>query len=263
MPVFAAMALATSLLGAGVNLAPSGLATFANDSLVSNPGEKPKKLGFGGSFDFGYLSTHASTTTSSLNAELKLGYNTPKWLHRLDLQAISAATDDRTTAERYFGAFQSNRLLSKRSYAFGYLGYIHDRFSGYRYQASEVAGYGIRVVDTKAQTLAFEIGAGFTQAKQIGGESKRSPAARASELYDWKFSDHGAISQSLIAEKSNFNLYSQFKTQLSVQLVGNLSLALAYAIQHNSNVTTGNPQTTSTTSLSVQYAFGQDIFGGS
>ncbi|MGH8272751.1 MAG: DUF481 domain-containing protein [Gammaproteobacteria bacterium] len=263
MPVFAAMTLATSLLAAGINLGPSGLATFANESLVTNPGQKPKKLGFGGSFALGYLSTHSSTTTTSFNTELKLGYNTPKWQHRLDLQAISAATDGQTTAEQYFGAFQSNRLLTKHSYAFGYLGYIHDRFSGYRYQASEVAGYGIRVVDTKAQTLAFEIGAGLTQARQTGDGSEHSPAVRGSELYDWQFSDHGAISQSLTAEKSSFNLYSQFQTKLTVQLVGNLALALAYAIQHNSNVVRGNPQTTSTTSISVQYAFGQSLFGGS
>jgi putative salt-induced outer membrane protein len=261
MPFLLAAALATSLLGGGINLAPAGLATFANDSLVSNPGEKPKALGFGGTFNFGYLSTHSSTTTSSLNAELKLGYNTTLWQHRLDLQAVTAATDDKTTAEQYFGAFQSNRLLSTHTYAFGYLGYLHDRFSGYRYQASELAGYGVRVVDTKTQTLAFEAGVGLTQARQIGGPSDHSPAVRGSELYDWKFSSHGAISQSLMAERSNFNLYSQFKTQLAVQLVGNLALTLGYTIQHNSNVAENAPQTTSMTSISVQYAFGQGLFG--
>ncbi len=261
MPLLAAAALATSLLGSGVGLGPAGLATFANDSLVTNPGETPKKRGFGGSFAFGYLATNSATTTTSLNGELKLGYNTEWWQHRLDLQAISATTDDKTTAERYFGAYQANRLLGRHSYVFGYLGYIHDRFSGYRYQASEVVGYGIRVVDTKTQTLAFEIGAGYTQARQIGGPSNQSPAARASELYDWKFSKNSAFTQSLVAEKSNFNLYSQFTTGLTVQLVGNLALALDYTIQHNSNVAAGSPQTTSTTSISVQYSFGQDLFG--
>ncbi|MGH8162658.1 MAG: DUF481 domain-containing protein [Gammaproteobacteria bacterium] len=263
MPFLVAAALATSLLGSGLDLAPAGLATFANEGLITNPGEKPKNLGFGGDFLFGYLATNSETTTSSINGKLKLGYNTPLWQYRLRLAATGASTDDTPTAERYFGAFQSNRLLTKSTYVFGYLGYLHDRFSAYRYQASEVVGYGVRVVDTTAQTLAFEIGAGYTQARQIGGPSDQSPAARASELYDWQFSKNGAISQGLTAEKSSFNLFSQFSTSVKVQLVGNLALALSYAIEHNSTVSDSRPQTTSTTSISVQYSFGAGLFGNS
>ncbi len=267
MSLLLAATLATTLFGAGINLGPAGLASFANYSLVEDPGQKPKELGFGGDFTLGYLATHSASTTTSLNTELKLGYNTPLWQHRLDLQAVSATDDGNTTAEQYFGAFQSNRLLSKRSYVFGYLGYIHDRFSGYRFQASEVAGYGIKAMDTKTQTLKFEFGAGWTQARQTStdtqpGESKQSPAARVRQLYDWNFSDKNGLSQSLTLEKSSFNLYSQFDIKVTAQLVGNLAFVVGYSIQHNSTVTGDNPQTTSLASVSVQYAFGS-IFKGS
>ncbi len=224
--------------------------------------KKPKVLGFGGSFTLGYLATHSATTSSSLNTELKLGYNTPLWQHRLDLQIISAASNGNTTAEQYFGAFQSDRLLGQRSYVFGYLGYIHDRFSGYRYHASEVVGYGIRALDTKTQLLKFEFGAGSTQAKENPGHCESSPVARARESYNWQFSDHGSIDQSLTLEKSNFDLYSQFQTKVTAQLIGNLAFVLAYTIQHDSEVSGNSPETISTTSVSVQYTFGS-IFGKS
>lgn len=260
MIALAAAALATSLVTADVDLSPAGLASFANDSLVQNPGQKPKVLGFGGSFTLGYLATHSADTTTSLNTELKLGYNSPKWEHRLDLQAISASTNGTTTAEQYYGAAQSNRLIGTRSYVFGYLGYIHDRFSGYRYQASEVGGYGVRVIQTASQLLKFEIGVGATQAEKITGEGEHSPAARAGESYSLQFSKNGSIGQSLTLEKSNFNLYSQFQTKVTAQLIGNLAFVLAFTIQHNSSVPAGSPQTTSSTSVSVQYTFGS-IFG--
>ncbi len=251
-----ATTLATSLLAGGISLEPAGLASFANETLIANPAQKPKNLGFGAQFSLGYLATHSSNSTTSLNSELKLGYNTPLWQHRVDLQATSASTDGQTTAEQYFGAGQSNRLLSARSYLFGYVGYIHDRFSGYRYQGSAVAGYGVLAVQTKAQSLKFEIGAGYTRAESITGETSNSPAARGRELYNWQFSGNGSIEQSLTLEKSNFNLYSKFQVGVQAQLVNNLAFVLSYMAQHNSSVPVGNPQTTTTLSMSVQYTFG-------
>lgn len=255
-----ATALATSLLAGGISLEPAGLASFANNTLVVNPVKKPKNLGFGMQFSLGYLATHSATTSTSLNSELKLGYNTEKWQHRLDLQAITASTDGTTTAEQYFGAAQSNRLLTERSYVFGYLGYIHDRFSGYRYQSSAVAGYGFSVVKTKTQKLSFELGAGYTRAEQITGGTESSAAARGRELYNWKFSKNGSTVESLTLEKSSFNLYSQFQLGVQAQLVNNLAFVLSYVAQHNSSVPASTPQTTTTLSLSVQYTLG-NIFG--
>lgn len=251
-----ASTLATSLLAGGISLEPAGLASFANETLIANPAQKPKNLGFGAQFSLGYLATHSSNSTTSLNSELKLGYNTRLWQHRLDLQATSASTDGQTTAEQYFGAAQSNRLLSDRRYLFGYAGYIHDRFSGYRYQFSAVVGYGFGVVQSKAQSLKLEVGAGYTRAQEITGRTENSPAARGRELYNWSFSDNGAINQSLTMEKSRFNLYSKFQMGVQAQLVNNLAFVLSYTAQHNSSVPAGNPQTTTTLSVSVQYTFG-------
>ncbi|MGH8426428.1 MAG: DUF481 domain-containing protein [Gammaproteobacteria bacterium] len=257
--MIAAAALATSLLTSGISLGPGGLANLADNTLIQNPGEPPKVMGFGGNFSLGYLATHSADTTTSLNTELKLGYNSENWQHMLDLRAISASTNDNTTAEQYFGAWQSNLLLSPRSYVFGYLGYIHDRFSGYRYQGSEVAGYGYSLINTKTQTLKLEAGVGATQAEQIGDGSQRSGVIRGVEEYSWQFSSTGSVGENVTLEKSNFNLYSQFQANVKAQLIGNLAFVLAYNIQHNSNVFMG-PQTTSFTSVSIQYAFGSSIF---
>lgn len=255
MILFAAT-LATSLLAGGISLEPAGLASLDNATLVANPAKKPKNLGFGMQFSLGYLATHSETTSTSLNSELKLGYNSELWEHRLDLQAITSSTDGTTTAEQYFGAAQSNRLLSERSYVFGYLGYIHDRFSGYRYQGSAVAGYGFSVVKTQTQKLSFELGAGYTRAEQVTGETESSAAGRGRELYNWQFSKNGSIVEKLTLEKSRFNLYSKFELGVQAQLVNNLAFVVSYRAQHNSSVPAGDPQTTTTLSLSVQYTLG-------
>jgi putative salt-induced outer membrane protein len=248
--------LTTSLLAGGIGSAPVGAIAFATRTLIAAPAKKSGNLGFGIQFSLGYLATHSATTATSLNSELKLGYNTPLWQHRLDLQAIAASTAGATTAERYFGAAQSDRLLTQRSYLFGYLGYIHDRFSGYRYQSSVVIGYGISVVKTKAQDLKFELGAGYTRARNIMGDSENSSVVRGREAYNWQFSQNGSIVQSLTMEKSRFNLYSQFQLGVQAQLMNNLAFVLSYRAQHNANVPAGTPRTTTTLSLSVQYTLG-------
>lgn len=260
--LLAAAAVASSLATGALSLGPVGLAPIDNDTLVKNPGVKPKNLGFGAQFNLGYLATHSASTNTSLNFELKLGYNTPSWQNRVDLQAISSSTDGQTTAEQYFGAAQSNHLLTTRSYVFGYLGYIHDRFSGYRYQASEVVGYGVRVLSTKSQLFKLEVGLGATQAQQTTGNGERSPVGRLRETYSWQFSDNGSLAQSMTLEKSNYNLYSKLQTSVQAQLVGNLAFVVSYSLQHNSQVPIGSPRTTSSLSVSVQYTFGS-IFGQS
>lgn len=257
MSLLVAAMLATTLVGAGVDLGPpAGMASFANRALVQNPGEKPQETGFGGKFTLGYIATNSQSTSESLNSEIKLGYNTAVWRHRLTLQAIYASTEGNTTAERYFGAWQSSRLLSDRSYVFGYASYIHDRFGGYLYQGSAVLGYGLRALATKTQELKFEFGAGWTRAKQASGPTQNSGAVRLREIYTWNFSDSSSLSQSLTVLKSSFNLFSRFETRVTAQLIGNLAFVVSYSIQHNSHVTPGNPNTTSVTALSLQYVFG-------
>ncbi|MDN5863737.1 MAG: DUF481 domain-containing protein [Gammaproteobacteria bacterium] len=256
MSLLLAAMLATSLVGAGVNLGPAGLASFANYSLIQDPEKQPENLGFGGKFTLGYLATNSMTSSTSFNAEVLLGYNTLLWQHRLTLQAVYSSVDSTTVAEQYFGAWQSNRLLSERSYVFGYAGYIHDRFSGYVYQGSAVVGYGIKALETKSQELKFELGAGWTRAKENGGSTLSSAAARLREIYSWSFGESSSLAQSLTLEKSSFNLYSRFDTKVTAQLIGNLAFVVAYTIQHNSHVTLGNPHTTSITSISLQYVFG-------
>lgn len=254
-------ALMTSMLGGGINIGPNGVAYFSSSPLISKSLVKPKKLGFGVSATLGYLATHSSVNTTSLNAEVRLGYNTPTWEHRLELQAISASTDGQTTAEQYYLAEQSSHLLTKRSYVFGFAGYLHARFSGYHYQASEVGGYGIRWLDTDSQLLRTEVGLGMSQARTISGpttlaESKAGPAGRFRLLYSWHFNKHAAFHQSMTVERSSFNTYVELHSKVTAQLFNDVALSVGYTLQRNSSVPEGTPNTTSYTSVAVQYTFG-------
>lgn len=260
MGVILSAALMTSMLGAGINLGPNGLAYFSSSPLISKSLVKPKNLGFGVSATLGYLATRSSVNTTSLNAEVRLGYNTPTWEHRLELQAISASTDGQTTAQQYYLAEQSSHLLTRRSYVFGFAGYLHARFSGYRYQASEVGGYGIRWVNTNTQLLRTEVGLGMSQARTSGTtipeESKSGPAGRFRLLYRWQFSKDGAFHQSATVERSSFNTYIELHSKITAQLFNNIALSVGYTLQRNSSVPAGIPNTTSYTSVAVQYTFG-------
>lgn len=249
------------LLNAGINLDSGRDIYFADKKLISPSLKPPQKLGFGASTTFGYLATHSTVGTASLNAEVKLGYNTPAWRQRLELQAISAGTDGQTTAEQYYVAGQSDYRLGKQGYVFGFGGYLHDRFSGYRYQASAVVGYGMRWFATKTQLLETELGFGAAQARTVTNptqiaESKSSLVVRARLRYNWNFSNGGVFTQSVTIERTRFNTYTKSISKVTTQLFGNVAFAIGYTIQRNSNVSPGVPNTTSYTSIAVQYTFG-------
>lgn len=252
----AAMALATGIVG-GSTAFGQAYTPLVGDPLITNPGAAPKKRGWGGNINLGYQNINAESSSTNLNLELGLTYDTANWQNRVDLKTLYATNNHTTTAEQYFGAAQSDRLLNKRTYIFGYLSYQHTRFTGYIYQASEAFGYGRKILNTATQSFKAEIGAGYTQARTETPESRHSAVLRFRAAYGWQFSSNGAFGESFSIERSSFNTYSRSETKVTAQLVTNIAFVVSYSIAHNSSVPPGTPNTTTSTAVSVQYSFGQ------
>ena len=87
----------------------------------------------------------------------------------LKLTSLNNEDNNTTTAERYLISGKSDYRLSDISYLFGTVDYEDDRFSGYDYRATEVVGYGRRVLNTETMTLELEAG----EARVAGEERRR------------------------------------------------------------------------------------------
>lgn len=216
---------------------------------------KKKQEGFFGALSIGYLANTGNTDSASLNAKTSFGYLAKPWRHALTLRAVKGSTDGVTTAEEYEAAEQSDYTFSENNYVFGALNYSTNRFAGYERRATEVIGYGRRLLDTEAHTLDLQIGAGGRQTRLTDGTEQNEPIVQFAGGYMWNFSDNANFSQQVKVEDGDQNTFSESITAVTANLTGDLALSISYTVKHNSDVPVGTQKTDTATAVSVIYGF--------
>jgi putative salt-induced outer membrane protein len=208
-----------------------------------------------GSVALGYLATTGNSENTSVNGNFKLGYDTGKWHHALEVKAVGASTDEETTAEAYSLSLKSKYDLSEFNYLFGLLDWKEDRFSGYDQQVSEVVGYGRRLLNTERHVWNAEIGAGARQSELRDGTSENEATLRGATDFTWNFSETGSFVQTLIVESGSENTYIESVSEIKARLVGNIALVGSYTIKRNTSVPVGSEKRDTFTAISLEYAF--------
>jgi len=211
-----------------------------------------------GKATLGYLATSGNTDNSTLNSGFEISYTSGDWKHLFGARAINSTQDEVTTAEAYEANWKSERSLSEYNYLFGQLDWRKDRFSGYDTQFSQTVGYGRRLIDKEKHKLNVEIGAGARQSDLADGTEESETIIRGGLGYLWQISETAAFTQDFTVETGDTNTYTESKTALSAQLVGNLALVASYTIKRNSDVPVALPpieKTDTYTALSLEYAF--------
>lgn len=263
---------------AALSLSVSGL-TQAQDAPAA-PEENPADHRWVGTVGAGLVLNSGNTETSSGHGLFDVTRNLGAWAHNVSIAALWTADSFRTTAEKYFGAWQSNRSLNERSYLFGYASYDDDRFSGFDYQATASLGYGYRVIMEEKMNLTVEAGPGirvseaFTFATDAAGENiidmvdrigfpvktgtedrETEAIARLAEAFDWQFSDNAKLFQELNIEAGSDNTVTRFLVGLETTVVGSIAMRVSYGIKNNSDVPAGVEKTDTETALTLAYTF--------
>jgi putative salt-induced outer membrane protein len=208
-----------------------------------------------GKATLGYLATSGNTENSSLNSGFEVAYTSGKWEHMLNMRAINSSESEQTTAEFYEAAWKTEYNFSENNFMFGRANWRKDRFSGYKTQMSQTAGYGRRIFDTGAHTLSVEVGAGARQSELQDGMSEDDLILRGGLDYKWVFSETADFSQIFVVEAGDINTYIESVSALRAQLVGTLALVASYTVRNNSDVPIGTEETDTFTALSLEYVF--------
>jgi putative salt-induced outer membrane protein len=211
---------------------------------------------FIGSASLGYLATSGNTESTNGNASFKATWDLMgPWRHDWTALAITARTNDVTTAESYTAGYKGQRDFSETSYLFFSGDWRQDEFAGYEQQVSEAVGYGRRVIDSERHMLALEGGGGAKQTDLITGESLDEAIVRGALDYLFTISDTSEFSQKLLIEQGDENRYTESTSSLKTRIVGNVALVLSYVIKSNSDVPIAIENTDRFTSISLEYAF--------
>jgi putative salt-induced outer membrane protein len=191
-----------------------------------------------GSGDLGYNSVSGNSESDSLAAALSANYDTlGDWLFMGEFDTYSASQDGDTTAKTYSFKLQSDYGISERSFAFGNVRYLDDRFSGYDYQASTTIGLGKTFFDDGISLFRAQAGIGYRKNELLNGmgeESESIWATRAS--YNRALTESTRFESRVLTESGGDNTYVEGHVALGVLMTDNLGIKLSYLIKHNSDV---------------------------
>jgi putative salt-induced outer membrane protein len=203
----------------------------------------------------GYLATSGNTESTNVNASFNLVYQLPDWRHGFDLSAVSASSNDETTAEAYRASYEARRDFGEDNYLFTALNWRLDRFSGYAEQVSQTVGYGRRLIDRDRHLLAASAGIGARQAELRDGAEEDDAIVRGSLDYLWTMSPTAEFEQTLAVESGSTNTSVEALSALRARMFRNVSLVLSYRVKHNSNVPAGAANADRFSSIALEYTF--------
>lgn len=217
--------------------------------------EEEEEGPFSGVISFGYLGTSGNTDTASLDTKIGGEYVSGRWQHAAGGQAFRSSEDNETNAEYYTARWRSRWDLTERDFFAGRLNWRKDRFGAFDTQFSQTLGYGRRVFKGPVHTLNLELGAGARQSQDQNGLKTDEIILSGGLDYLWKFSETAEFRQVLLIEAGDENTYTESRTSVSAQLIGELSLVGSYVIRNNSDVPVGTEKTDTQTAISLEYAF--------
>ncbi|MBB5320137.1 DUF481 domain-containing protein [Marinobacter oulmenensis] len=216
-----------------------------------------------GETELGVLVTSGNTKETNAKGRVAVLHEVETWRNNGELRANYSETDDETTAEKYQGSLETNYKFAKKHYWFLRGAYQDDRFSGYDFESSLTTGYGQRVWTAGEQSfLDLSAGAGYRynkleEATGQDEDTEKEAIARFAGHLDYEVSDTALFRQKLSTEigLDDNNTITESETSLQATVAGDLSMKVAFRVEHQSRPPEGAENTDTETSLSLLYGF--------
>ncbi|MGE5359201.1 MAG: YdiY family protein [Bacteroidales bacterium] len=153
-----------------------------------------------GNVSFGLALTSGNKDTSTFNASYEVVHD-PKTRNIIKSSGLflRGVSDGDLTAEQYALVGRDEYAFGKRTFVFGELRYLHDRFKEISYLIAPTGGIGYRFVETPATLLSASAGVGGVWEKNPNVDVHASGAVSADEKLSHKLSPTATITQAVTA----------------------------------------------------------------
>ncbi len=200
-----------------------------------------------------------NTEDKNLNGAIALKYDAERWQHSSNFKAQYDTSTKGVTADKLQLSLNSQYLLSREPYHFGYANVTanRDRFDPYDFVLKEVVGYGRQLVYKPDLTLTLASGPGARHSRVTATQEKRTEFIwQLKGQLDYQFNPQLSFKQEVLTDFGSQNTYSQAISTLHTKLVGNLGFEVAFSVQRNSNIpaeSLNNKKVDTTTNFSLVY----------
>lgn len=222
-----------------------------------NDADQPiKKYGWAGEIDIGGSRTTGNTEREQTSSAIKLTKSYPVWSHEINMTFDLARKDQETSARRLVTNFETRYDPSNGFYAFAFLQYEDDKFSGFDYELTESAGMGYRILNSKNVTWNLELGPGARQSVvSRTNKTETEIVGRGKSAFSWKISETAELSNDTTVIGGEDRTTTENTTALSTTIIGSLSARLSFQVRHNSNPPSDTESTDTLSKVSLAYGF--------
>ena len=237
---------------------PICAAAYAQEQVQPSPAPEPALVSapsstWSAGAEAGAVATTGNTETRNISTKFRIENDRRDWRYRLNAEYLNASDKKQTTAEKASTLFKTDYKMTELDYLFGVIRYETDRFSGYRTQSSESAGYGRRFTIGERMNLEAEVGAGARQTRYVDGTKKNDNILRFAGKFIRSIGTASEFREEAFTELARNNTHTESVTSLKSRINGNLSMKAAYTMTHNSRVPEGIKKTDTITSLTLVY----------
>ena len=172
------------------------------------PAAAPPAREYSGSFGGGMTLTSGNTSTRNYNLafshvhERKNG-NTDK----ITALYLRGKENGDLTLDRASVTFRDEYNLTSRTFLFGQITYLSDRFKDISYYISPIGGVGYKLINNDITKLQISGGAGGSWEKNSGVERRSSGSVNAGEDFSHNLSSYATVTQKItsIANMDDFS----------------------------------------------------------
>lgn len=199
---------------------------FSATSFAQAPPPPPKPTT--GNVSVGLALTSGNKDTSTFNASYEVTHD-PKTKNVFKSSGLflRGKSDGALTAEQYSLVGRDEYALASRTFAFGELRYLHDKFKEISYLLAPTGGVGYRFIETAPTVLSASVGVGGVWEKNPGLDVRTSGAVTAEQKLSHKVSPTATFTEAFSAlwKTSDFAdaLYT-FGAGLAVSIVSQAQL---------------------------------------
>lgn len=204
--------------------------------------------------ELGGFQSSGNSDTVGLSAGFALARNGLDWRHKLTGSADYQRSEGDTDREQFSFAYEPQRTIGTRAFAFGLAGIERDRLQGIGWRSTLSGGVGWRVVETEDLSLSLKAGPAWRRTSYIDAPNESSLSALAGLSARWAITDTIALTEeaeAIVDGQSTFSSLTGLEARFGEHLLGRI----AFEVEHETDPPLGAVKTDTLTRITVVYDF--------
>ena len=212
-----------------------------------------------GSVGLAYLETSGNTSSRTFSGELKVERNFSFSKLTLQGSAMYAESNDVTSDENWYGSLKYDQNLTERSYLYLLQKTERNTFQGIEFRYTYQGGLGYYLLNSSADVLKAELGAGYIHEDQVNPFPDRGfPSARVFAGYTHNFTEKNRFDEwveYLPNLKNGQDYLINEETAVITNLVGSLALKVSFTVAYDNEPPPDHEKSDRTFKTALLYTF--------